>query len=610
MVAENLPEFIVLPDSDDGEALFRRLAEPGPETRTVRYPSGRPWIVGQWDSDELITASAGQNAVVLIGLFGVTARGLESAVTRLRDVDQLTDFADDWRGSFHTIASVSGRLRIQGTAYGVHRIYYTTVDGVVVAADRAATLARLTGADVDARALATRLMFPTPYPLAESPMWTGVHAVRPGRYLALSHRDGRCAQVRWHRPPEPVVPLAAGARAVRAELGAAVALRTRRGGLVSADLSGGFDSTSVAFLAARDLGPDELVLCTGADPTTDDALWARRAATHLPGVDHDVYPPQEWGLFYNGMRDERDRFDHPCGIVMTRQRATTSVRRMARRGSRLHLTGIGGDHLFLGFPAHYHSLAVRRPWLSAQRLRGYRALFSWPWREVLAAMADRRSFRRAFAGIDPRNTSAMELTTVRLAWQYRPRTAAWLTDDCVDLITEALSAAGDDLEPLAPTRGRHLELEAIDLTTRDMAAWRDVHRTAGVPISLPYFDDHVVTSALSVRPEDRVSPFAYKGLLATAMRGVVPDDVLARRTKATGGAASAGGLRHHREVLATLWDDSALGEFGLVDTDRLRTVCAVPDSPELAEDGLSATLAAEMWLRTATSRSRARVGAR
>ncbi|MGX7825942.1 asparagine synthase-related protein [Actinokineospora sp. 24-640] len=604
MIGDDLPEFVVLPDSERGEALWRSWNPLAPGARTVRYPSGRPWIVGRWDEDEVLTVAVGEGAVALIGLFDVTKRGLTSVVERLRDVGQLDAFLEDWRGSFHAFASVGGRLRAQGTAYGVRRVYHAVVGGVTVVSDRAATLARLTGADVDRASLATRLMMPTPYPLTDRPMWTGVHPVRPGRYLALSHRDGRARLVRWHRPPEPVVPLAAGARGVRAELDAAVALRTRHGGLVSADMSGGFDSTSVAFLAARTLEPGELIVCTGADPTTDDLAWARRGAAHLPGVEHDVFTPEEWGLFYDGVVDERDRFDQPCGIVMTRRRATTAVRRMARRGSRLHLTGIGGDHLFLGQPAHYHALALRRPWLTAQQLRGHRVLFSWPWRELLSAMADRRSFRRAFADIDPRNTAAMEITSVRLAWQYRPRMCDWLTEDCFDLIADALSRAAEDAEPLAPTRGRHAELEAIDITTRDMAAWRDVHREAGVPIALPYFDDHVISAALAVRPEDRVSPFAYKGLLATAMRGVLPEDVLARQTKATGDTACATGLRHHREELAALWDDSALGAAGLVDAGRLRETCAVPDSPELADNGLFATLACETWLRTASPRPR------
>lgn len=196
---------MVLPDSAEGQALFRRLGPLGPETRTVLYPSGRPWVVGRWDGHELTTASAGQCAIVLIGLSDVTRRGLESAVERLGDIGQLDDFLQDWRGSFHTIASVAGQLRAQGTAYGVRRIYHTTVGGTTIVGDRAATLARLVDAEVDTMSLATRLMMPTPYPLTESPMWTGVHAVRPGRYLTLSHRDGRCRQVRWHWPPGPVV---------------------------------------------------------------------------------------------------------------------------------------------------------------------------------------------------------------------------------------------------------------------------------------------------------------------------------------------------------------------------------------------------------------------
>ena len=143
MVGEDLPEFVVLPDSDRGAALLRKLRPLAPETRTVHYPSGRPWIVGRWADDEMITVAAGPRAVPLIGQFDVTRRGLESAVERLRAVGRLDTFLDDWRGSFHTIASVDGQLRAQGTAYGVRRVYHASVDGVTVVSDRAAPPVRL-----------------------------------------------------------------------------------------------------------------------------------------------------------------------------------------------------------------------------------------------------------------------------------------------------------------------------------------------------------------------------------------------------------------------------------------------------------------------------------
>jgi asparagine synthase (glutamine-hydrolysing) len=74
-------------------------------------------------------------------------------------------------------ASVDGELRVQGTAYGTRRVYHSIVDGVVVAADRAAALAEVTGAPADMGALDSRLLLPQPFPLGSRPMWTGVHAV-------------------------------------------------------------------------------------------------------------------------------------------------------------------------------------------------------------------------------------------------------------------------------------------------------------------------------------------------------------------------------------------------------------------------------------------------
>ncbi|MGJ3561241.1 asparagine synthase-related protein [Streptomyces sp. INA 01156] len=105
-----------------------------------------------------------------------------------------------------------------------------------------------------------RLVQPLPALLAERVLWHGVSAVPPGRQLTLQ-ADGRLRSRRWHRPPEPRVPLAQGAAAVRSALTDAVAARTRLGGLISGDLSGGMDSTSICSLAARD-GTAKLIACT------------------------------------------------------------------------------------------------------------------------------------------------------------------------------------------------------------------------------------------------------------------------------------------------------------------------------------------------------------
>ncbi|TQJ01341.1 asparagine synthase-related protein [Amycolatopsis cihanbeyliensis] len=589
--------FVVLPDTEVGPEVAR-LPALAADLRTIRYPSGRPWMVGRWRDEEMLAVHTGDRGLAIVGTFGADRAALLAQARALHDLDALTTLHRRWAGSYHLIGSVHGYTRVQGTAYGVRRVYHTEIGGTVIAADRAAVLARLTGADVNRSALATRLMLPTPYPLNLLPSWHGVTPVPPGHYLLMGDRAGAPLHRRWHRPPEPGLPGSHGAGRVRAELATAVALRAEPGGVVGTDFSGGHDSTSVAFLASRHLPPKDLVAVTAVDDarTSADARWARRAAAHLPGVRHEVLDGARLPKFYEDVFDGEDRFDAPSATVTVRNRITATARCAREFGARTLLTGFGGDLLFLGLPAHYHSLLLRRPLLSWQRLRGYRALFSWKWKDTLRALVDRRDFATALASVDPRNTEAMTYRTVRLDWLYPPRLPAWITEEAIGLIERELTAA-DGTAPLGPTRGRHIELAALDIAAEDFAVLDDLTRRAGIPAAAPYLDDHVVDAALSVRVEDRTSPFAYKGLLTEAMRGILPEEMTERETKS--GSANAPSLRRQRARLATIWDDSALGALELIDPERVRALCATPDAKDMADNGLDTTLACEAWARTA-----------
>ena len=82
------------------------------------------------------------------------------------------------------------------------------------------------------------------------------------------------------------------------------------------------------------------------------------------------------------------------------------------------------------------------------------------------------------------------------------------------------------------------------------------------------------------------------------MRGIVPDESLARQTKANGSGDEDPGLRRHRAELLALWEDSRLGRLGLIDAAALRELCAGPLPPELQFGGLDQTVACEVWLRS------------
>ena len=600
MPGHDMPFFFAFPDCEAAGALARRLCADHPGLGVVPHDSGRPWIVGHWAPGEILVARHRDTAVALVGAFTADEAELSRRTRAVRDVADLDPLAAALPGQFHVVVTVAGALRVQGTAYGIRRVFHTRTGGTVVAADRAAKLAELVGAPTDMAAVALRLLHPVPAPLDQRAMWHGVEAVPPGAWLAVT--DGRLPRERrWHRPPEPHLGTAEGAAAVRSALQHAVAVRTAGGGLISADLSGGLDSTSICFLAARGAAGQRMIACTstGDETENEDGQWARLAAAALPGTEHHVQPERELPLFYSGVLDARDRWDAPSPMAASRHRATALVARMAERGSRLHLTGNGGDHLFFGGAVHYHSLLPRRPLFALSRIRGYRTLYAWPWREVLRELLDRRTYGTSLAELTVRSSGSMSLSRPGFGWMHPPVVPPWLTPDCLDVVEHVLADAAGTAQPYAEDRARHVELAALYTGTQEMRAYDDAARQAGVPVAHPFFDDQVVDAALSVRPEERVTPWEYKPLLARAMRGIVPDRNLTRTTKGDGTPDAVAGLHRHREELAALWEDSPLAAAGLVDAATLRRLCLAPGSPELADNALYSTLACESWLRTA-----------
>ncbi|WP_055565688.1 lasso peptide isopeptide bond-forming cyclase [Streptomyces atriruber] len=591
--------FAVFTDREDAAAVARSFTHSGTrEIRVLEHPSGRPWLVGQWDDEEIVTARAGRTALAVVGCCPVDAAELDSRAGRLRDLAELDALARSLPGSFHLVAAMDGRLRVQGTASGLRLVFHAAVDGVRVAATRADVLADALGHDPDEEQLAVRLLWPVPYPLSETSLWRGVTAVPPQDALIIA-ADGRTVRhTRWWTPPEPVRTLADGAPMVREALVAAVDARTRQGGVVSCDLSGGLDSTSICFLADR--SPAQVVASTwpGRDPADTDLHWAEQATKHLPDVEHVVWDAHASPLVYDDLLGIDDLLDEPTIGVMDRSRVLHHLPGMAERGSRLHLTGIGGDHVAWCSEAYYHRLARTRPLFALRQLRGFRALWQWPLGATARALADSRPYGRCLADAAGHLREPLPATaTTSLGWGMPPRLFDWVTPDAEHMVRRALREAASTVTPLHPDRGLHTDLEQIRSCTRIIRQWDRMAARAGVPMASPFLDDRVIEACLAIRPDERVTPWAYKPVLTAAMRGIVPETCLRRTTKAAAAMDAADGLRRHRADLLALWEDSRLERLGLVDGDALRHLAQRPSAPGLRDAILYSTIAAEVWLR-------------
>jgi asparagine synthase (glutamine-hydrolysing) len=585
--------FVVLPDCAAAEPIAEALRTRA--TGEARHASGRPWLLGRWDDTATVIATSGDTAIAAIGEHLIPAADLARLAGRVHTLAELDPACRSWAGNFHLIASVAGQVRVQGPVSGLRRVFHARVGGITVAANRADVLAGITGAALDEARITVALLEPgAPHPLGGQPMWRGLWAVPTGCYLAVE-RTGRHRHVRWWTAPEPVVPMAEGAPAFRAALTAAVEVRTRGRELVTTDL-GGFDTTALCCLAAR--GPAQVTAYTWAplDPAADDMYWARRTIAALGNVEHHVVPSERTPFSCLGEQDDV-ALDEPCAISLDR-RWLVIADRAAARGSRMHLTGLGGDQVLGGSPAHLHTMLRRQPRTALRNLRGYAALNRWPYRTALRQLADNRSYRSWLLGFgadltaDP--TSSLGPS---FYWAKPLRLPPWVTPEAAAAVRGVIRRAAPTVEPLGHGHGQHQELADLGGLARMTRNLAELARQRGITVAAPYFDDRVIEAGLAVRPAERVTPWRFKALAVESMRGIIPDETLARQTKAIGPHEVEVGFRENRADILALCEDSRLGRLGVIDAAALRAACSRPLPTAVEFHALYPVLACELWLR-------------
>ncbi|MET9572433.1 asparagine synthase-related protein [Streptomyces virginiae] len=442
--------FAIFPDSPAAATIAERTV-PALGNQILRHSSGRPWIVGHWLPTDVIAASAGHHRLALLGCTRIDTTTLRDTLGRARTLQELDALARSLPGAAHLVASVNGRVRAQGTVTGVCQIHYAQVDGTTIAADRPDLLAAMTGAGLREDLLARQLLTPMiPYPLGGQPLWQGTEKVPGDSYLELTADDAHRV-VRWWTAPEPDLPLAQGAERLRDALYDAVAARTHRGDTISADLSGGMDSTSLCFLAG-DRGPARLVthLWGARDSANDDQTWAEQAAAALPGAEHLVTLPDDIPLWYEDLMTPTEDAEGPFAWIRTQAQQLAQVRQAAAQGSAHHLTGHGGDELFSALPTYLHTVARTSPGRAWRLTRSHAAMLRWKSGPMLRALADNRPYGTWLAAAadnlaspPPRNSRP------DFGWGAGFRMPAWATRDAVETVRGMLREAAST-EPLAP----------------------------------------------------------------------------------------------------------------------------------------------------------------
>lgn len=604
---------MVLPDTDRAAHVVPLLRKRHDDLREVAHASGRPWLAGQWDADELVLGRTADRRLAVLGEHSATAEGLDAFVARCGKVSDLDAFAARLRGSAHVIASLGGEVRVQGTVTGLRRVYQAKVEGVAVAGDHATELARLAGARVDRARIATRLLFSAPpWPLHWNSAWEDVRSVPPGHYLAMD-RDAAVRVVRYWSPPAQELSLADAAEALRVALTEAVAVRVKPGQRTVSHLSG-LDSSSLCCLAV--LEKADVVALTSAQPDAmdEDVMWATRTVSALREsgyeLTHDVIAAEESPLVYADVLGARHSFDEPFPFLHNWKRVQFIVERGRSYGPAVHLMGIGGDEMVWPGNPWLHTLLRRAPLTGLAKLRVAADKHRWSRVELIRTLVRHRTYAdwlgAAARGVE--HGVARPHREPNVGWGARPTVPAWISREAVELVRQEFAAAAAGDAALADDRGTHSMLSVVHNGSQTMRSFQRIGAAEGERLAAPFFDDHVLEAALSLRVTDRVDPHRYKPLLVQAMRDVVPATTLRRTTKSETAATAVLGSRAHRDQITAIAENSQLAELGLVDLAELRRACRSPIDVVTPNRRIEPTIGCEMWLRNRKEDSHVHVG--
>ncbi len=420
-------------------------------------------------------------------------------------------------------------------------------------------------------------------------VYEGVRAVAPGHWLLFNGERIR-EQAYWRPELEPksAMSYADAQEELRRTLGEAVRLRLRSDVPVGVFLSGGIDSSVVAYEAARHLGGALRTFTVSvADEDLDEAPVAGRTAAAL-GVENLVLP------LHVAPRDEvlavARHFDQPFADPSAIP--SMAVARLAREHVKVVLNGDGGDEVFGGYRRYLAARTLGRIGSLPGARPALRAAFS------SLAGGRRRSaaglLRRFGRGLSLQPGARYLVWTKDLlldedkqrVWRGRPQrmTEDWVADTLDGNLSPVdMQVAGDI----------GIELLSSLLVKMDMATM-----AASLEGRSPFLDHEVAQFALRLPVAFRVRGSRLKAALRDAYRGRLPREVIEGRKRGFEVPLAAWLDGDLRDLVndALLAPDALIGEY--LEPAFVRAVAEGRTMRERNRSGLVyALLMLELWLR-------------
>lgn len=563
---------------------------------------------GDWRSEELRTVELPLGKVAVFGECLATDTELHTASAHTLESGDPSAIAN-LPGSYSSIVIDKETTRFVGDAAAQYPLYMRPEkdDSVAFATYTQPFRTGPHAAPPDRLSLAMGIGMPWVYELTGGRTAVeGVSTILPQESVDV-HRSGAITTTRHDSVfSAPHLNANEAAEQLRAALQAGARRRIENGRKIVSDFSGGFDSTSAAYIvASAQDAPLTVVTQHSPDMPLDDMAYVQKYLA-LPAsagkFDHHIYELGLADTMYMGL-DTVAPGDLPDISIRDRGRYTEYYEYLRSLGAEAHMHGVGGDEIVDMRPQEYLG-HFKRPWSLPYFAR---AVFQVARTDKTSVRTVLESIKRADA-LDPR-TRLLQLAQVLNT--HGTYDAGYIGDlfgmaTAPQWLTPAMRK---EVAAYAAERAAHVSMPG-NMTLADYRAYtgllamgpaqHGVNRHAaahGLRSSTLYFDNDVLKACFGLPAYRRMDPWVFKKLMGNALAGIVPPEVTSRTTKSDYTKHGFEGLRKARGLLTALMQHSRLADLGIIDPKKVQETLdrgfMGANMPWASVDGL---IASELWL--------------
>ncbi|WP_028775514.1 asparagine synthase-related protein [Shimazuella kribbensis] len=354
------------------------------------------------------------------------------------------------------------------------------------------------------------------------------------------------------------------------ELTASVLLRCKDK-KITTDLSGGLDSSTLTWIAAKQYPVQSLTLIGKEE--NEDIQIAGKLVKEQSDISHAVFSQGEIPSIYSNM--DNIFSDSPIPFYWSASQAEWVINWAKKAGSDIHFSGEGGDTVLGADYTYLIDLVQNRKWREfLDHARGWaKEKKQSPWNWILGTVL--RSFNLPFH-----------------CKQRHPLSTTYNQADWI------IPSKKIEHYRFSKNLGLSQTLKGIHYLGYVAHGLKNLAEQQEVSICFPYLDHNVIQICMKVALSDKMNPYELKPLLKRAFQNQLPEYLLNRNTKGDYTSDVYQGMEENLSWFQENFQEMFLADMGLIDVQKfqkcfIRLMNGVPVKlPEFHH-----TLSLEMWLR-------------